>query len=198
MNEYDFDDKPNTYTKFDKNIKKKKGSVQFQDESSQEESVQDIFFNLNRLGKIKYAELHQSANRPFEQIRPLDEEIDFCPCCNNPGYKRGYFRKFKTCDDYSSFSNCGIGIVLYFSFLKFLISVFFICTCCISIINLYFSYKYTYELEIICNNYYKINYKEYYPFIYNITDFEKDCLFYVTESKDNTTIEDSFFLDLVQ
>ena len=147
-------------------------------------SEQDKSFNIYRLGEVKYAKLNRSATRPLRQLKDPDETVDFCPCCNLPGEKPGYFETFKTCDNPDEFSNCGQGVVLYYTFIKFIIIVMLISSICISIINIYFPYKYTHELKEVCNNYYT-NKNEY------VGINMQNCDFYTTNG--NSIYEDSFF-----
>lgn len=164
-------------------IKKKKSKKQEQDKSN-EEGKEDQTFNLYQIGKIKYAELNRSATRPLKQIKEIDENanIEKCPCCQLPVETKGYLQPFKTCDDPDEFSNCGQGVTLYYTFIKFIITVLFITSICISIVNIYFSYKYTNELKEVCNNYYL-----------NIGNDIDECKYYITESNESSTVEDSFF-----
>ena len=164
-------------------IKKKKSQKHGQDKSN-EEGTDDNTFNLYQIGKIKYAKLNQSATRPLKQIKEIDENanIEKCPCCQLPVENKEYFQPFKTCDDPDEFSNCGQGVTLYYTFIKFIITVLFITSVCISLVNIYFSYKYTYELKEVCNNYY----------INGGNDID-ECKYYITESNESSTVEDSFF-----
>ena len=104
-----------------------------------------------------------------------------------PGEKKGYFEPFKNCDNPDDFSKCGQGVVLYYSFIKFIILTLLVCSVCISLINIYFSYKYTHKLKEVCNNYY-LSKSEY-----GGIDIS-DCYFYITVSNESCTLEDSFFL----
>ena len=168
----------------DKHKMKKKKSKKHGQDKSNEEGTDDNTFNLYQLGKIKYAELNQSATRPLKQIKEIDENanIEKCPCCQLPVETKGYLQPFKACDDPDEFSNCGQGVTLYYTFIKFIITVLFITSVCISLVNIYFSYKYTYELKEVCNNNY----------INGGNDID-ECKYYITESNESSTVEDSFF-----
>ena len=183
---------PTTTTKFGASGKtkgkKKKGIKRLEQITAQDEN-----FNIYGLGEIKYAELHGKANRPLRQVKDeLDLSIQKCPCCNLPAPdEKGEFLKFySTCDNPDDFSNCGQGVVLYYSFIKYIIVNLFIVAVCISCFNIYFSYKYYTELEKVCNNFYKATYAQ-------DTKFKEICKFYFTEVEDENfeyySLVDSFF-----
>ena len=71
---------------------------------------------LDRPGKIKYAKKHASAYRPLNKINEFTKEIDFCLCCNLPCETKNIIEIFNICDQTENFSECGIGISLYFYF----------------------------------------------------------------------------------
>ena len=164
--------------------KKKKGIKRLEQITAQDEN-----FNIYGLGEIKYAELHGKANRPLKQLKDeLDlKSIQKCPCCNLPApdEKGEYLTFYSTCDNPDDFSNCGQGVVLYYSFIKYIIVNLFIVAVCISCFNLYYSYKYYTELEKVCNNFYKAT---------NALDtkFKEICKFYFTEV-DNPLVDSFFF-----
>lgn len=95
-----------------------------------------------------------------------------------PCEKKGYLEQYSTCDNPNDFSNCGLGVVLYFSFIKYIISVMIIVSLFISYLNIYFGYKYTNELRIVCNDYYKNG-----IMLSNDTSYLDDCKFYFTEAE---------------
>ena len=153
--------------------KKKKKKVKHLERKNETED-DDGTFNLYKLGDVKLAEIHRSANRPLRKLQDIDENCTFCPCCCYPAEKENYFVQFKTCDDPDAFADHGQGIVLYFSFIKFCISVLFIASIFICFFNIYYSFKYTKELENICNNIYK-----------NGGEYKQDCKLFTTEADDN-------------
>ena len=107
------------------------------------------------LGEIKIAKIHKEANRPLRQIKELTkEEIKnySCPCCGLPIKINGKLEDYKICDSPDEFSNCGEGVILYFSFFKFCIFVTFIATIGISCFDGYFSNHYYHELQKYCDN----------------------------------------------
>ena len=89
--------------------KRKKKKVKHLERKISEDD--DGGFNLYKLGDIRYAEIHSSANRPLRKLKEPDEICSFCPCCNLPAEKDNYFVQFKTCDDPDDFCDHGQGIV---------------------------------------------------------------------------------------
>jgi hypothetical protein len=179
-NNYNNIGNPNSSIKFggdDQEIgktKKKKGLKRFSQVVCQDET-----FNIYGLGEIKYAELHGKANRPLKQIsEKLDPSIQKCPCCHLPvpDENQKYLKPYSTFDNPDEFSNCGQGVVLYYSFIKYIIINMFIISVCVSAFNIYFSFKCYKELEKVCNNYLK---SEFDP---NKSYTEK-CKFYFTEAE---------------
>ena len=61
------------------------------------------------------------------------------------------------CNSPDEFSNCGDGVVLYFSFFKFCIVITFIAAIGIGCFDSFISYNYYYELHEFCNNLPMIN-----------------------------------------
>ena len=169
-----------------KGKKRKKGIKR-----KEEVIVIDNTFNLYKLGDVELAERHGSANKPLRQIKKPDESVEFCPCCNLPAKKDGYLEEYKTCDNPDDFSNCGQGVVLYYSFIKYVIMVMIVSCICISCFNIYFSYKYNHELNTVCNNYYKSELSPNHNEVYY-----EYCKLYITEADPDSEYYspvDSFF-----
>ena len=83
-------------------------------------------FNLNKVGTIEFAKIHQSANRPLYKKSDFNENTKFCKCCNLPAEQEGILERFNFCDDPDKFIDCGEGVSLYFIFFKFSIIVLLI------------------------------------------------------------------------
>ena len=139
------------------NSKKKKKSKKKHIERKNETEADDGTFNIYKLGDVKLAEIHSSANRPLRKLNEPDGNCTFCPCCYLPAEKDNYLVQFKTCDNPDDFSDSGQGVVLYYSFIKYCIMVMVVTGICMCAFNIYYSYKYTQELEDVCNNIYKNN-----------------------------------------
>ena len=172
-----------------KSKKKKKGLKQLEEIEVKQTKVTKF-----SLGQIKYAEMHQQATRPLRKLQDLTEkELKnySCPCCGLPSQIYGKLEPYEMCDNPDDFSNCGQGVALYYSYIKFVIFITFVATIGISGLNTYFAYKYTYELRKICNNYY---HEILVP--YNNKVLVDECKFYFTEAdKDSEyyALVDSFF-----
>ena len=125
-------------------------------------------FNLDEIGKIKIAKNHAEANRILKQIKPFNNNTEFCPCCCLPCPQEGVLEHFSYCDDTDKFAELGQGTSLYFSFFKYSIIIIAMTALIIGIPFLIFSYQYTYSLQKICNYY------------YNLDRSTKDCELYIT------------------
>ena len=138
--------------------------------------------------------MHKQATKPLRHIHELtNEELKnySCPCCGLPSQVSGKLEPYEMCDNPDDFSNCGQGVALYYSYIKFVIFSIFIASLCISGINIYYSYKYTYELRKVCNNYYHNELKPHGNRMY-----VEECKLYFTEAdKDSEfyNLIDSFF-----
>ena len=145
-------------------------------------------YNLNKIGSIKYAKLHQSANRPLRKVKDDidDDELEHCKCCKLPGEHEGLLEKFHFCDNPDDFISCGEGVSLYFTFFTFAIIVLIITFFLVSLYNIIFSKKCYDEIYKLCNSNLK-----------NIL-IEKDCLLFTEKSKKAknapyTIISESYF-----
>ena len=185
-------DKDSKTVKKNKKIKKKKKKNKKGLKKLQEVEIKEAKITKFSLGQLKYAEMHKQATKPLRVLQELTEEElkNFtCPCCGLPSQISGKLEPYKLCDNPDDFSNCGQGVVLYYSFIKFVIFVTFIATIVISGLNIYYAYKYTYELRKVCNNYYHEE--------LSISDaYIDECKFYFTEASKNSpyyNLIDSFF-----
>ena len=185
-------DKDSKTDKKIKKIKKKKKKNKKGLKKLQEVEIKEAKITKFSLGQLKYAEMHKQATKPLRVLQELTEEElkNFtCPCCGLPSQISGKLEPYKLCDNPDDFSNCGQGVVLYYSFIKFVIFVTFIATIGISGLNIYYAYKYTYELRKVCNNYYHEE--------LSISDaYIDECKFYFTEASKNSpyyNLIDSFF-----
>ena len=170
-----------------KKKKNKKGLKKFGEVEVKVEKVTKF-----SLGQIKYAKMHKQATRPLRELQELTEEElknYTCPCCGLPSLISGKLEPYDFCDNPDDFSNCGQGVALYYSFIKFVICITFIATIGISGLNIYYSYKYTYELRKVCNNYYHEN-------LLSNDAYIDECKFYFTEASEDSPyygLIDSFF-----
>ena len=111
-------------------------------------------FSLDKLGKIKWAKDHASANRPMNKIQEITNDVNFCNCCNLPCETPGIIERFSCCDNPDNFSLCGKAVPLYFNFIKFCIIILIVICVVITIpmtfINIYYDGK---EIKVFCKNY---------------------------------------------
>ena len=123
-------------------------------------------YDLYSLGKIKYAKMHKDAYRPLHKIQEFTPKIKFCQCCNLPIETKGYIEKFSMFDKTDNFSECGIGISLYFLFFRYAIFCLFMVCILIAIPMIISNEHYTRGLNRLCNN--------YYDFVINKTKMPKN------------------------
>ena len=112
-------------------------------------------YSLDDLGKIENAKKHRSANRPLHKIKEFTNYVNFCRCCNLPCEKEGIIEPFKCCEDIDQFSECGLGITLFFYFFQFMTLIVFIGIIIISISMIIFNHIFTGEIDTICKNFTK-------------------------------------------
>ena len=72
------------------NSTKKKKSKKKHLERKTATEADDGTFNLYKLGDVKLAEIHSSANRPLRKLNDPDANCTFCPCCYLPAEKDNY------------------------------------------------------------------------------------------------------------
>ena len=88
-----------TFADGNQNPTKKKKKKAKHLERKNETEADDGAFNLYKLGDVKLAEIHSSANRPLRKLNEPDGNCTFCPCCELPAEKENYLVQFKTCDN---------------------------------------------------------------------------------------------------
>ena len=142
---------------------------------------------LDDLGEIEEAKKHRSASRPLHKIKELNNNVNFCRCCNLPCEEKGIIERFHYCDNIDKFSECGLGITFYFYFFRFLMVVLFISICAIIISMMVFNKHYTKGINRVCNNSYKKIGEN------NITF----CEGFVTEAEEDLNIYARFIKDWV-
>ena len=118
-----------------------------------EKKVED--YSLDDLGTIENAKKHRSANRPLHKLNDLTDYVNFCRCCSLPCEEKGILEPFKFCDDIDKFSECGLGVTLYFYFFKFMTLIVFMGICILAISMMVFNLNYTDGINDVCNDFYK-------------------------------------------
>ena len=112
-------------------------------------------FSLDDLGTIENAKKHRDANRPLHTIGEFTESVKFCSCCNLPCETKGIIEPFNCCENINEFSECGLGITLYFYFFRFMTIIVFMGIVILSISMVIFNYHYSDGILDVCDIYYK-------------------------------------------
>ena len=173
-NNLNFNQQMDSSSKFETNKRFKKNK----EEEEKGPSPQDLDFDIYGLGEVKYAVMHRDANIPLKQIeqqqnQQTQPDLKSCPCCNYDLPTKGYLEQYSICENPDNYYTAGQGVVLYYSFLKYIIIVLFIASICISGFNIILSLDVYNELTGFCED----------------TTEEYDlCKFYSNES-----VVDSFF-----
>ena len=109
-------------------------------------------FSLNKLGKIKWAKEHASANRPMNKIKEFTKETNFCNCCNLPCETPGIIEPFNCCEMTENFAICGKAVPLYFFFIRFCILSLILVLVIMSIPITIFNNNNLSDILNFCNN----------------------------------------------
>ena len=115
------------------------------------ENIEEFEEPLAQPGKIFPAEIHGSAQR-FLKIKKLSKYIRFCKCCLLPTETPGVVVPY-TCLD--SLEDFGIGLHLYFVYIKFCIVITFIGLLLASIPSMVFTRGYYEEINDFCENFFE-------------------------------------------
>ena len=117
--------------------------------NEEDEEIEEFEEPLAQPGRIFLAEIHGSAQR-FLKINKLSKYIRFCKCCLLPSETPGVVVPYTCLDNLEDF---GIGLHLYFVYIKFCIMVAFIGLFLAAIPTLVFSQKYSNHLKDYCEWY---------------------------------------------
>ena len=98
---------------------------------------------LDEPGTIYNAEVHQSAQRLLK-VHRITKYVKFCKCCALPQETPGVVVPFNFCDKQIDF---GLGIYLYFYFIKFCFIMSIICIGLSSISTIVFAEEYSSEIK---------------------------------------------------
>ena len=115
----------------------------------EDEALEEFEEPLAQPGNIFLAEIHGSAQR-FLKIKKLSKYIRFCKCCLLPSETPGVVVPY-TCLD--SMEDFGIGLHLYFVYIKFCIVITFIGLCLGAIPTMVFARRYSNDLKDYCKEY---------------------------------------------
>ena len=123
--------------------------------------------SLEQPGTIYNAEVHGSAQRLLK-VHRITKYVKFCKCCSLPQETPGVVVPFNFFDKKTDF---GLGIYLYFYYIKFCILMSFISICLASISTIVFSQQYSSDLNQYCDSIFNNNEN-----LRNLDeDFIKDC-----------------------
>ena len=114
-----------------------------------DEEIEEFEEPLAQPGKIFLAEIHGSAQR-FLKIKKISKYIRFCKCCLLPSETPGVVVPYTCLDNLEDF---GIGLHLYFVFIKFCIIITFIGLCLGAIPTMIFAKKYSNNINTYCHDY---------------------------------------------
>ena len=103
---------------------------------------------LDEPGTIYNAEVHQSSQRLLK-VHRITKYVKFCKCCSLPQETPGVVVPFNFCDKQLDF---GLGIYLYFYYIKFCLFMSLICIGLSSISTIVFAKKYSSDIENYCKN----------------------------------------------
>ncbi len=119
-----------------------------------EKKLEEYEYSLDDKGNIEEARKHRSANKPLHKIRDFNTNVNFCRCCFLPCEEKGILEPFKYCDDIDKFAECGLGVSLYFYFIRFAAIILFVGIFVMAISMMVFNHHYTKGINRVCNNYY--------------------------------------------
>lgn len=147
---------------------------------------------LEQPGKILKAQIHGSAQRLLK-IEKITKYVKFCKCCRLPTETTGVVVPFGCCDKTNDF---GLGIFLYFYYIKFMLCILGITICMAGIPSMYLSNRYSLEITEYCNDHYYNPSNNPIPGI--VTKFEV-CIPYITAAlnaakNNNKLSQDDFIL----
>ena len=146
-------------------------------------------FSLDKLGKIKWAKQHSSANRPMKKINEFNKSTKFCNCCYLPCPTPGIIQPFSACEKSENFLIVGRAVTLYFYFMKYCIYCLAIVLIMMSLPIAYFNYGYSSEIKDYC-----INIQKYSGIIYE--KINNSCEKYLNNNDTDENIFFKFFWDI--
>ena len=101
---------------------------------------------MDEPGTIYNAEVHQSAQRLLK-VHRITNYVKFCKCCSLPQETPGIVVPFNFCDKQLDF---GLGIYLYFYYIKFILVMSIICMGLSSVTTIVFCEKYSSDIKKYC------------------------------------------------
>ena len=103
-------------------------------------------------GEISKAEAHLKANMiyNYEKLDMNYNLVDLCDDCMCPIPKDSSKASFNLCDDTKLFANFGVGIYLYFFYIKYIGFLILVALAMICIPQIYYTSKYLDEIDLHC------------------------------------------------
>ena len=144
---------------------------------------------LEQPGTIYNAEVHGSAQRLLK-VNRITKYVKFCKCCSLPQETPGVVIPFNFCDNQVDF---GLGIYLYFNYIKICLIMSLIVIGLASISTIIFSLNYSSDL----NNYCDIIFKKEGNLRYLEDNFLQDCTKFSTKYISNQT-ESNIVSNIIQ
>lgn len=127
----------------------------------------ELFLDLgDQDGDIQKAETHLIANLIFDYNKLDQNNIDLCDDCYNPIPPKENIPQFPFCVDIQKFSRFGIGVYLYFYYIKFVAIMLLVILFMAVIPQAYYAQRYYNEVHEFCST--KVESK----FLSNCTSFE--------------------------
>jgi hypothetical protein len=175
----------------------------------------EFFDFLEQVGKVEYAIEHGLAQRVYKVTDDIDSNIKFdcCLCCGLILPCKGYVEEFPVNTPLEEMKQLGIGIYLYFFYMKFLMIVLTAVIGMYSVIEIIHSNSYYSEVSNYCsmsnNKTIKFNCRDYenktteYLYRYSSASFEifdsynyNLSVYYYNNYFDYTNIKNVQYVDL--
>ena len=144
---------------------------------------------LEQPGTIYNAQVHGSAQRLLK-VHRITKYVKFCKCCSLPQETPGVVVPFNFIDNQTDF---GLGIYLYFYYIKICLVISFIIICLASVTTIIFSQQYSSDL----NDYCELIFNKAKNLRNLDEDFVKDCSKFSTSNKTNET-ESSIYSNIIK
>ena len=142
---------------------------------------------LDEPGTIYNAEVHQSAQRLLK-VHRITNYVKFCKCCSLPQETPGIVVPFNFCDKQLDF---GLGIYLYFYYIKFIFVMSIICIGLSTVSTIVFCEQYSSDITKYCKDIIKnVNNSETLlrnldDDVFDLKDLMENCYKYMSISDEN-------------
>eukprot|EP00340_Litonotus_pictus_P003925 CAMPEP_0170526062 /NCGR_PEP_ID=MMETSP0209-20121228/11532_1 /TAXON_ID=665100 ORGANISM="Litonotus pictus, Strain P1" /NCGR_SAMPLE_ID=MMETSP0209 /ASSEMBLY_ACC=CAM_ASM_000301 /LENGTH=153 /DNA_ID=CAMNT_0010815697 /DNA_START=54 /DNA_END=511 /DNA_ORIENTATION=+ len=115
-------------------------------------SKEEFLDLTDHTGDIKQAEIHLKSNRIFDydKIDMKNNIVDLCDDCMCPVPKEGVDAKYEFCVSTKKLSNYGIGLYLYFFYMKYMALILVVLFGMVAVPQMYFAGVYNDDLSDHC------------------------------------------------